>query len=387
MNISNSRKVYVAVLLIVFAYSTITSYLKILEEPTTFEETELRYYARFPSVTFCLRTKKKDNYTTFQDLADDLEEFKKYFNAATYKIIGKGVTRQSLNLRRSKILAAHFNSTFDYVWKSSAMIMPEYEFAIVPCTTLNIPYLFSPKRGKHQIYVKIKIPKTKLPKPIGVYVLKHEYKQSTHTYDLDTSKSYQNLELNNLMRANEFLIQTETLYLKKYRYDCFEDNSMNFTDCMEDFIGEQLNCRLPWAANTKVAYEECKSQNNLESFRNLSLDMDSEHIKAKIEKKGCFKPNCKKTTWVKNQFSTKEGIAGTTSESLTYYINIPSTMKVLQKREVKIADFGTFVADFGGYLGLFLGASVLSLTDAVIVNLSRVIKWIKVAFNQCSQTK
>ena len=38
-------------------------------------------------------------------------------------------------------------------------------------------------------------------------------------------------------------------------------------------------------------------------------------------------------------------------------------MTIVQKTEVKIADFGTFVADFGGYLGLFLGASILSITD------------------------
>ena len=200
------------------------------------------------------------------------------------------------------------------------------------------------------------------------------------------STGFQTLELPNQMRA-EFLVQTETLSLKKKRYDCFEDNSMNFKDCMDDFIGEQLNCSLPWAINTKVAYAVCKSKDDLDAFRNLSLNMDTEEIKAKIEMKGCFKPNCKKTTWVKNQYSAKTGIEGSNSEYLRYYINIPSTMKILQKREVKIADFGTFVADFGGYLGLFLGASVLSLTDTIIANLYKVSKWKNINVDGCVRQK
>ena len=37
--------------------------------------------------------------------------------------------------------------------------------------------------------------------------------------------------------------------------------------------------------------------------------------------------------------------------------------KVLQRKEVLLADFGTFLADIGSYLGFFLGASILSLTE------------------------
>ena len=33
------------------------------------------------------------------------------------------------------------------------------------------------------------------------------------------------------------------------------------------------------------------------------------------------------------------------------------------KEEIKLADFSTFMADCGSYLGLFLGASILSLSE------------------------
>jgi hypothetical protein len=46
----------------------------------------------------------------------------------------------------------------------------------------------------------------------------------------------------------------EIKYLKKRsnekvntkRYHCIEDNSQLFTKCMNNFIMERLNCRLPW---------------------------------------------------------------------------------------------------------------------------------------------
>ena len=38
----------------------------------------------------------------------------------------------------------------------------------------------------------------------------------------------------------------------------------------------------------------------------------------------------------------------------------------IQRKEILIADFSTFVVDCGSYLGLFLGASILSLTDTVL---------------------
>ena len=35
----------------------------------------------------------------------------------------------------------------------------------------------------------------------------------------------------------------------------------------------------------------------------------------------------------------------------------------MMKDEIRLADFSTFMADCGSYLGLFLGASILSLSE------------------------
>ena len=117
----NSKYLYISILAIAFIYHAFRSYFKILEEQTTFEETELKYAATFPSVTFCLRLPLQDNYTTFEDLTEDVEGFKEYFQLAQYKIFGKGVTRIHYDLRNSTVLENIFNSSLDHVWESSAM--------------------------------------------------------------------------------------------------------------------------------------------------------------------------------------------------------------------------------------------------------------------------
>ena len=143
-----SRKLYIIILIVGIVYNVTRSCLYVLEEPTSFQESRLEYYAVFPSVTFCVRLNAKDNYKTFNDLKEDLEEFKGFFKS-TYKVFGKGVKEESFDLKDSTVLQESLNVSLDYVWESSAMILPEWKYCIVPCMTLNPPPIPSPKRGRH----------------------------------------------------------------------------------------------------------------------------------------------------------------------------------------------------------------------------------------------
>ena len=86
------NKLYIFVLIIILTYTTFRSYFNVLKEPTSFEESNLKYSASFPSVTYCLRLNAKDDYTTFNDLKKDVEQFKEFFKS-DYKIYGKGVNQ------------------------------------------------------------------------------------------------------------------------------------------------------------------------------------------------------------------------------------------------------------------------------------------------------
>ena len=71
---NRSKKLYVSCLLVAFLYSITTSYLFILEEPTSFEET-VAFDASFPSLTICKRQWWADNFITFSDLMEEIRGF------------------------------------------------------------------------------------------------------------------------------------------------------------------------------------------------------------------------------------------------------------------------------------------------------------------------
>ena len=189
---------------------------------------------------------------------------------------------------------------------------------------------------------------------------KHERAQASHIFDMEKSHSFQLVYFKE--RIGEYNDQIETTYLKKTNHDCKEDNSMLFKDCINEFIMEKIGCHLPWLSQMSKTLPMCKSNSELQSFRNISLHLTSQAVKNEIEREGCFVPNCKRTKWIKNQYTEKspEGMNFT-----KIYLYIPSTAKVLERKEILLANTSTFVADIGSYLGLFLGGSILLLVDLI----------------------
>ena len=145
-----------------------------------------------------------------------------------------------------------------------------------------------------------------------------------------------------------------------------------FLYSMSKFVTKELQCNLPWIlTQDQIGLQECQTEEDLKSYRNLSFRITSPILKQKLVNKGCFRPNCKQTTWTKNQFTnywdTQDG------STFVAFI-IPSTAKVIQRKEIRLADLATSIADCGSYLGLFLGASALSLIDILIVYIKRIFK-------------
>ena len=84
----------------------------------------------------------------------------------------------------------------------------------------------------------------KTPSGYGHYVEKHEHGQSQLNYRFDF---LQNVEILNFDKGyTEFAKNIETLSLKKKNYDCYEDNSMQMKDCIDEYIAEEMGCNLPW---------------------------------------------------------------------------------------------------------------------------------------------
>ena len=204
---------------------------------------------------------------------------------------------------------------------------------------------------------------------------KHEPGQSLLNYNFDF---LQNFEIYHKFKGyTEVPTTIETVSIKKSTYDCYEDNSMKMTDCINEYIAEQLDCNLPWAKqHSGKDLEVCNGPEKLEMLRNISFHMTSDKYKNGIKEKGCLKPNCVKKRWQKVFHEV-----WTPGDNRTTIIQaVTDTATTLRRKEIRLADFSTFMADCGSYLGLFLGASILSLSDIGITFVKKVhtvMKWKK----------
>ena len=360
-----SRKLYLSILLCSLTYFIFRSYLNLLSEPTIFEEIQVEHEATFPSLTICARKMDhfQDNFTDFIDVMEALKELKENGFNARLEHFGKGVDKEMLSWKNQSMIVTKFNTSLKEIWNFGVVIQP---WAPPPkqltfCATLNVPQILkAPKQGKYVIVFEA------LEDSGGFYFERHEQGNSKQNYDFDETYGFEFSMLTNHKGSLEAIAtETVTTSLKKSNYDCYEDNSMKMTDCINDFYADQLGCKLPWTKND-LDLEYCKTAEKLEKFRNLSFHITSDEWQTKLKSKGCLKPNCKQSTW--NNFPhTEMWNIGRPGHKLCVVLS--SMTKQLKRQEIRLYDFGTFLADVGSYLGLFLGASVLSISDNIIASL------------------
>ena len=88
---------------------------------------------------------QEDNYTTFEDVLDAIEEAKTMINSKLAIVRSFG-SMNVVDLKNATILKQN-NFTFDDVWQFSPSVMIAYPYPIGICTTVNPP---------HGIYLPLK---------------------------------------------------------------------------------------------------------------------------------------------------------------------------------------------------------------------------------------
>lgn len=344
-----SRKIYIVILSSAFAYAILKSYFNLLEEHTTFEESTLKNHGILPSLTLCVNQHQADNFTRIEDVSNAVE-LEKNRSSGFIRFIGHGLEPEKLDLKNVTILYQHFDVTHEEVWSYGVHVSSKSPFPIVLCTTLNLPFIKAPNPVA-DITLDIKY------QPYSNYIRleKHQPYQSLHNHEFDWLGG---LELvRNATGVKEVLTTLESVLLKKESHDCYEDNSMKITKCINDIIAEKLECSLTWM---KIQSNEiCTGSDKLIQFREFYSNLNSNQTQREIKK--CLKPNCKTIKWKQSytsEWSRKKG--------MRIQMTLPSNSYTISRKEILLADFSTFMADFGSYLGLFLGTSVLSIIDILV---------------------
>ncbi len=115
-----------------------------------------------------------------------------------------------------------------------------------------------------------------------------------------------------------------------------------------------------------MSVRDCSSKEDFKRFVDLKRTFSTKDIKDY----GCLKANCKSVFWT---IVKPTAYALGTNNSSVISFSFDSQMPVVVVRHSLSYMFPNFVADFGGYLGLLLGASVLSVYDMCIMFIEKYI--------------
>ena len=151
---------------------------------------------------------------------------------------------------------------------------------------------------------------------------------------------------------------------------CHSENEEIGIDKMNVLFIDKMSCTLPWLIGKSEYISKiyksfkiidfslervCESQEDFAEFRAMAL----EHIDFKSAKK-CERNIWKFSSLYTQSYGNKDVLHGT-----MITITMPSD-EVEISEEVRLYTAANFIADFGGYLGLLLGASVISFVDVIL---------------------
>ena len=146
------------------------------------------------------------------------------------------------------------------------------------------------------------------------------------------------------------------------------------TQCFNDFYMMKLNCSFPWLKSQKEKYFKCSAKQRVNDLVNIidAVNQGSPDIMEEIEDFGCDKQNCEQTNW---EMSSWQKVYIKERPGLSFLkLTFPSSKKISVMEESLAYTKLDLLADIGGYAGIFIGASLLTLYDATLSLLSNV--WI-----------
>ena len=210
------------------------------------------------------------------------------------------------------------------------------------------------------------------------------------TYGSELIRTHQPDEYGRIMKSYE-IVSDEVTYVTRENEHCSESCSgMDFDHCFSNYIRSQMNCTLPWhprnSSRGGPPLPLCVHPEEQELYKNaaypLIYEADEETI---FEVTGCM-PCC-----TRDELSAKlvfTGVIDDKNEYSRFYIEDEANYIVMQlyypnnkitvKEEYYVYDASNIIADFGGFLGLLLGYSILGFYDSSAILLKRLgAKWKK----------
>ncbi len=176
-------------------------------------------------------------------------------------------------------------------------------------------------------------------------------------------------EYNKHMGGNHFmkgLRAEKVVQMNRPSHECRYGNHIQMMDCIDEFIENELKCSLPWTKERNAFENDCSS---IKDFLKIKEEINTKPLgqtARRLQDFGCLVPDCHLVKWqmVKEELATA-GKDELEDGHIWIQLWIPARETVKVYTEEDSYGFPSFVADFGGYMGLFLGASLGTLYDLV----------------------
>lgn len=303
---------------------------------TTSTKWELKHEGKvyIPSITICPVNPIGKKYTKVESMSQEASSLFKIRNSRFQTYVQHGVEQvfEDLKLKQTFHIQA---------------LSPQNMY---PCFTLDPPmsYLEAPMGGAYFLDIDK-----------GLF---EEFFVQLH--EKDQSSVHQLKQGNSIVwfgqKGTYLTVQMRAVNrIRTRRHNCNETGNSTPHQCVNEFYMEKLGCSFPWISYEK--FPKCDNFSDMERLYNLSVKIANRNsdLWEELKSKDCMRESCQQIRWLTVDI-VKDYQHG------EYFELAVMAEEFEEVTESRLYGLTQFISDFGGYLGLLLGYSSLSLLTWII---------------------
>ena len=149
--------------------------------------------------------------------------------------------------------------------------------------------------------------------------------------------------------------------MKTRERNCIEDDSYSATQCFKDYLSSQTDCHINWFNISSASSRSRCDSSSLGKYFNFLIELKQLPTAKIISDSGCV-AKCRTSQYSVETSRTNINWAANWTASVFIH---PKSSLIEYSVEYLSYDFNDLIGDIGGYLGLFLGWSLVTFYDAL----------------------